>query len=72
MFALSGYTANRSTLLAGGNFISYTFSLAFAIYLSDRFRRRRLMLVGSTLMGIILIVGAAFPTRFKAGRKHPN
>ena len=58
MFALSGYSPNKSTLLAGGNFFSYTASLALAIYLSDRFGRRKLMLSGSMLMGIVLIVGA--------------
>ena len=57
MFALSGYSSNKSTLLAGGNFFSYTASLALAIYLSDRFGRRKLMLSGSTLMGITLIIG---------------
>ncbi|ORX35585.1 low-affinity glucose transporter HXT3 [Kockovaella imperatae] len=57
MFALSGYSANKSTLLAGGNFFSYTASLALAIYLSDRVGRRKLMLSGSTMMGVVLIIG---------------
>lgn len=58
MFALSGYSSNKSTLLAGGNFFSYTASLALAIYLSDRVGRRKLMLTGSGLMCVVLIVGA--------------
>lgn len=57
MFALGGYTGDQPALLAGGNFISYTFSLALAIYLCDRVGRRRLMLIGCTLMGIVLVIG---------------
>lgn len=58
MFSLSGYTGDKPALLAGGNFISYTASLALAIYLCDRFGRRKLMMWGSSLMGVVLIVGA--------------
>lgn len=58
MFTLSGFSGDTPALLAGGNFISYGFSLALAIYLSDRIGRRTSMLWGSALMGIILIVGA--------------
>lgn len=58
MFTLSGFSGNTPALLAGGNFISYTASLALAIWLSDRVGRRKLMLSGSFLMGIVLIVGA--------------
>ncbi|KAH9823699.1 low-affinity glucose transporter HXT3 [Teratosphaeria destructans] len=58
MFSLSGFGGNTPTLLAGGNFISYTASLALAIWLSDNVGRRKLMLSGSILMGIVLIVGA--------------
>ncbi|KAK5134118.1 hypothetical protein LTR08_006893 [Meristemomyces frigidus] len=58
MFALSGFSGNTPALLAGGNFISYTASLALAIWLSDRVGRRTLMLIGSFLMGIVLIIGA--------------
>lgn len=58
MFTLSGFSGNEPALLAGGNFISYTASLALAIWLSDRVGRRKLMLSGSFLMGIVLIVGA--------------
>lgn len=58
MFALSGFTGNTPALLAGGNFISYTASLALAIWLSDRVGRRKLMLSGSLSMGIVLVVGA--------------
>ncbi|KAF2771640.1 general substrate transporter [Teratosphaeria nubilosa] len=58
MFSLSGFAGNTPTSLAGGNFISYTASLALAIWLSDHVDRRKLMLSGSVLMGIVLIVGA--------------
>lgn len=57
MFTLAGYGGDKPALLAGGNYISYTASLALAIYLSDRFGRRRLMLSGCLSMGIVLIVG---------------
>ncbi|PQE04054.1 MFS monosaccharide transporter protein [Rutstroemia sp. NJR-2017a BVV2] len=57
MFTLAGYKGDKPALLAGGNYISYTASLALAIWLSDRFGRRRLMLTGSSLMGVVLIVG---------------
>ena len=55
MFTLAGYGGNKPALLAGGNLISYTASLALAIYLADRFGRRKLMLAGSTMMGVILM-----------------
>ncbi|KAI1622833.1 low-affinity glucose transporter HXT3 [Exophiala viscosa] len=57
MFALGGFSGDKPALLAGGNFISYTASLALAIYLCDRVGRRRLMLSGCTMMAIVLIVG---------------
>ena len=57
MFALGGFTGNEAALLAGGNFISYTASLALAIWLSDHLGRRSCMLWGCTLMGIVLIIG---------------
>ncbi|KAE8445931.1 hypothetical protein EG329_012710 [Mollisiaceae sp. DMI_Dod_QoI] len=57
MFTLAGYGGDKPALLAGGNYIGYTASLALAIYLADRYGRRKLMLAGSTMMGIILIVG---------------
>ena len=57
MFALGGFTGNEPALLAGGNFISYTFSLAIAIWLCDHLGRRSCMLWGCTLMGIVLIIG---------------
>lgn len=57
MFALGGFTGDKPTLLAGGNFINYTASLALAIYLSDRVGRRKLMLSGCTMMGLALVVG---------------
>jgi len=55
MFTLAGYSGDKPALLAGGNLISYTASLALAIYLSDRFGRRKLMLAGSSMMGVILM-----------------
>lgn len=57
MFALSGFKGDKPALLAGGNFIGYTASLALAIYLCDRFGRRKLMLIGCSTMGIVLIIG---------------
>ncbi|KAM3077497.1 hypothetical protein ACMFMG_006836 [Clarireedia jacksonii] len=57
MFTLAGYEGDKPALLAGGNYISYTASLALAIWLSDRFGRRKLMLAGSSFMGVVLIVG---------------
>ena len=57
MFALGGFTGNEPALLAGGNFISYIFSLALAIWLSDRLGRRTCMLLGCTLMGVVLTIG---------------
>lgn len=57
MFSLAGYTGNKPALLAGGNFFGYTASLALAIYLSDRVGRRRLMLIGSSLMFLVLVAG---------------
>lgn len=58
MFTLSGFSGDTPALLAGGNFISYTASLALAIWLSDRVGRRKLMFSGSLLMGIVLVIGA--------------
>ncbi|KAJ5948081.1 hypothetical protein N7466_001096 [Penicillium verhagenii] len=57
MFSLAGYTGDKPALLAGGNFFGYTASLALAIYLCDRLGRRRLMLIGSSSMFVVLIVG---------------
>lgn len=58
MFALGGFTGDKPTLLAGGNFINYTASFALAIYLCDRVGRRNLMLSGCSIMGVVLVVGA--------------
>lgn len=58
MFTLSGFKGDQPALLAGGNFFSYTASLALAIWLSDHVGRRKLMLSGSFLMALVLIVGA--------------
>jgi MFS family permease len=55
MFTLAGYGGDKPALLAGGNYISYTASLALAIFLADRFGRRKLMLAGSSMMGVILM-----------------
>lgn len=57
MFSLSGFKGDKPALLAGGNWFSYIASLALAIYISDRVGRRKLMLIGCSLMGIVLIVG---------------
>lgn len=57
MFALSGFTGDKPALLAGGNWFGYIASLALSIYLCDRVGRRKLMLTGCLLMGIVLIVG---------------
>lgn len=58
MFELSGYSGNASTLLAGGSFFGYIARLALTICLCERFGRRKLMLRGSSLMWIVLLVGA--------------
>lgn len=57
MFALSGFTGDKPALLAGGNWFGYIASLALSIYICDRIGRRKLMLTGCLLMGIVLIVG---------------
>jgi hypothetical protein len=57
MFSLAGYTGNKPALLVGVNFFGYTASLALAICLSDRVGRRRLMLIGSSLMFLVLVAG---------------
>jgi MFS family permease len=57
MFTLAGYSGDKPSLLAGGNYFSYTASLALAIYLSDIFGLRKLMMSGCLSMGIVLIVG---------------
>jgi MFS family permease len=59
MFALSGFTGDKPALLAGGNWFGYIASLALSIYLCDHVGRRRMMLIGCSLMGIVLIVGGA-------------
>ena len=57
MFKLSGYTGQKPDLLAGGNLISYTASLALSIYLIEKVGRRKLMLIGCSVMGFLLIIG---------------
>jgi MFS family permease len=57
MFSLAGYMGNKPAILAGCNFFGYTASLATAIYLADRVGRRKLMLIGSSTMFVVLIVG---------------
>lgn len=66
MFTLSGFKGDQPALLAGGNFISYTASLAMAIWLSDHVGRRKLMLSGCFLMGLVLIVGAVLSHEVEA------
>lgn len=57
MFELSGFDGQKANLLAGGNLVSYTASLALSIWLIDPIGRRRLMLIGCSLMGVELLVG---------------
>lgn len=57
MFSLSGFKGDKPALLAGGNWFGYIASLGLSIYLCDRVGRRKLMLTGCLLMGIVLIVG---------------
>lgn len=57
MFSLSGFKGDKPALLAGGNWFSYIASLALATYICDRVGRRKSMLTGCLLMGIVLIVG---------------
>lgn len=57
MFSLSGYKGEVPNLLAGGNLISYTASVALSIYLIEKIGRRKLMLIGSSVMGVLLIIG---------------
>lgn len=57
MFSLSEFKGDKPALLAGGNWFGYIASLALAIYLCDRVGRRKLMLVGCLMMGVVLIVG---------------
>ncbi|KAJ5925795.1 hypothetical protein N7454_007305 [Penicillium verhagenii] len=57
MFSLSGFKGDKPALLAGGNWFGYIVSLALSIFLCDRVGRRKLMLIGCSLMGIVLIVG---------------
>jgi MFS family permease len=57
MFALSGFTGDKPALLAGGNWFGYIAALALSIYLCDHVGRRKLMLIGCSLMGLVLIIG---------------
>jgi hypothetical protein len=57
MFTLAGYSGNTPALLGGGNYLNYVLSLALSIYCIDRVGRRKLMLVGSSMMGVVLTVG---------------
>lgn len=57
MFTLAGYSGNKPSLLAGGNLLGYMASLAVAVFLIDRVGRRKLMMWGSGLMGVVLVVG---------------
>lgn len=57
MFALSGFKGDTPALLAGGNWFGYIAALALSIYLCDHVGRRKMMLIGCSLMGVVLIVG---------------
>ncbi|KAK9244584.1 general substrate transporter [Lipomyces tetrasporus] len=57
MFALSGFKGDTPALLAGGNWFGYIASLALSIYLCDHVGRRKMMLIGCSLMGLVLIIG---------------
>lgn len=57
MFSLAGFSGDKATILAGDNFFGYTASLALAIWLADKVGRRKLMLAGCTILGIVLKVG---------------
>ncbi|CDK25041.1 unnamed protein product [Kuraishia capsulata CBS 1993] len=66
MFQLSGFSANRSTLLAGGNFFVYWLSLATAIYTIDNVGRRKLMLSGLVSMFVVLFIGGGLAYKIRA------
>lgn len=57
VFAFSGFKGDTPALLAGGNWFGYILALALSIYLCDHVGRRKMMLSGCTLMGVVLIVG---------------
>ncbi|KAK9366789.1 general substrate transporter [Lipomyces kononenkoae] len=57
MFALSGFKGDAPALLAGGNWFGYIASLALSIYLADRVGRRKMTIIGCSLMGLVLIIG---------------
>ncbi|EZF26235.1 hypothetical protein H112_01596 [Trichophyton rubrum D6] len=57
IFAFSGFKGDTPALLAGGNWFGYILALALSIYLCDHVGRRKMMLSGCTLMGIVLIIG---------------
>lgn len=70
MVASSGYTSNAPSLLAGGNFVSYTASSALPLWLLDKVVECMLMLSSSMLMGIVLrhqvlATKDTEPTKFK-------
>ncbi|KAI1288685.1 low-affinity glucose transporter HXT3 [Xylaria venustula] len=67
IFGLTGFKGDNPALLVGGNFISYSFSLALAIYLIDRVGRRRLMLSGSSIMAVMLISGGVLSRQISNG-----
>ncbi|KAM5461113.1 hypothetical protein MferCBS49748_007384 [Microsporum ferrugineum] len=57
IFAFSGFKGDTPALLAGGNWFGYILALALSIYLCDHVGRRKMMLSGCILMGVVLIVG---------------
>jgi MFS family permease len=71
MFALSGYSGTKSDVLAGGNLISYTASLALSIYLIERVGRRKLMLIGCSVMGVLLIIGGVLGHMVNKNQANP-
>ena len=74
MFSLSGFTGNLPALLAGFNWFGYILALASSIILADRVGRRKMMLIGCTAMGIVLIIGGILAhgttTTTSASKKH--
>lgn len=75
IFALAGFPGNLPTLLAGANFVVYTFSLLIAVFLIDRVGRRKLMLWGSFSMGLFLAIATVldyFVLYYDVSGKSPN
>ncbi|QKX64675.1 uncharacterized protein TRUGW13939_11851 [Talaromyces rugulosus] len=56
VFALSGYSGDWPSILAGLNFIGYMCSAFIASYTVERFGRRKLLLTGLFTMGSLLLI----------------